>query len=430
MLVDRAIDENLIGVDRPLFVVGAGAGGVTAALYSAFRGVKTTIIELRDHAFALQRKCLTRWIDPTQYDWPASHWIQGIFPWVPPAMPLPWRAFPSNLIAATWTQELRSAIKKYPGLLQVKFKTKVVSATIRQPQQDLEVRYEEETVPGTFLPAVGFYGAAIFAKGHGTEKATIGSYKSFDFWDTDNFEQPNLGLPVRSAPHRYNVLICGGGDGALQDFLRITTGKGSASDIMHRIWSFIPLDLVLSLFTEEDQAHRAGIWNTKGQNHPVLERLDQSHRQYAQQLLRPPSGPAIIAELQSLLLHAESLNVTLIHPCTHFSQSYPLNRFLVYLVSEYARAASLPITIKQQTSASSVRGISHTCSKPSSCHGQEHEVYFDSAPACDTMMPTSPYYAGRYEAIVLRAGVAPPVPFNALRNPLFARHSLPYHAPA
>ena len=119
MLVDRAIDENLIGVDRPLFVVGAGAGGVTAALYSAFRGVKTTIIELRDHAFALQRKCLTRWIDPTQYDWPASHWIQGIFPWVPPAMPLPWRAFPSNLIAATWTQELRSAIKKYPGLLQV-----------------------------------------------------------------------------------------------------------------------------------------------------------------------------------------------------------------------------------------------------------------------------------------------------------------------
>ena len=138
---------------------------LTAALYSAFRGVKTTIIELRDHAFALQRKCLTRWIDPTQYDWPASHWIQGIFPWVPPAMPLPWRAFPSNLIAATWTQELRSAIKKYPGLLQVKFKTKVVSATMRQPQQDLEVRYEEETVPGTFLPAVGFYGAAIFGEG-------------------------------------------------------------------------------------------------------------------------------------------------------------------------------------------------------------------------------------------------------------------------
>ena len=357
---------------------------MTAALYSAFRGVKTTIIELRDHAFAVQRKCLTRWINPTQYDWPASHWIQGIFPWVPPAMPLPWRAFPSNLIAATWTQELRSAIRKYPGLLQVKFKTKLFPRPCDNLSRILRLGTKRKRFQVPFSPPSVSTAQPSLAKGHGTERATIGSYKSFDFWDTDNFEQPNLGLPVRSAPLRYNVLICGGGDGALQDFLRITTGKGSASDIMLRIWSFIPLDLVLSLFTEEGQAHRAEIWNTKGQNHPVLERLDQSHRQYAQQLLRPPSGPAIIAELQSLLLHAESLNVTLIHPCTHFSQSYPLNRFLVYLVSEYARAASLPITIKQQTSASSVRGISHTCSKnPSSCHGQEHEVYFDSAPACD-----------------------------------------------
>src|SRR5690242_3041515 len=77
LLVDRALHEDLIGPKSPLLVVGAGACGATAALHAAEEGVPTLLVDRKDQAFSLQRNCKSRWIDPTQYDWPLDHWNQG-----------------------------------------------------------------------------------------------------------------------------------------------------------------------------------------------------------------------------------------------------------------------------------------------------------------------------------------------------------------
>jgi cation diffusion facilitator CzcD-associated flavoprotein CzcO len=116
MFADRAIEQRIISRDRDLLVTGAGAGGVTAAIRAAQLGVKTTLVEASPQAFGRQKNCTTRWVDPTQYDWPADHWDRAKYPWTPPAVPLPWSAQLSAPIAAVWERELRRALQRYKNL--------------------------------------------------------------------------------------------------------------------------------------------------------------------------------------------------------------------------------------------------------------------------------------------------------------------------
>lgn len=72
LVIERALEQDLIHQNRPVAVVGAGAAGVTAALRAAEEGVPVTLFE-EDRLFARHALCGTRWVHPTQYDWPVSH---------------------------------------------------------------------------------------------------------------------------------------------------------------------------------------------------------------------------------------------------------------------------------------------------------------------------------------------------------------------
>ncbi len=78
MLVDRAVEAGLINqTSRPLLVIGAGAGGATAAIRAAQLGITTTLIEIAPTPFLRQAGCRSRRVDPTQYDWPVDHWREN-----------------------------------------------------------------------------------------------------------------------------------------------------------------------------------------------------------------------------------------------------------------------------------------------------------------------------------------------------------------
>ena len=55
-----------------LIVVGAGVGGVTTAIEAAKFQIPTVILEREVEPFSRQAECTTRFIDPTQYDWPVD----------------------------------------------------------------------------------------------------------------------------------------------------------------------------------------------------------------------------------------------------------------------------------------------------------------------------------------------------------------------
>lgn len=117
-LANRLVDLGLVGGEkaRPLLVVGAGAGGASAAIQAADRGVPTLLIDRQPAPFTLQRNCQTRWLNPTQYDWPADSWSGGIYPYGGATCPLPWTADWSHQLAAQWQLRLLTAIAHLPRL--------------------------------------------------------------------------------------------------------------------------------------------------------------------------------------------------------------------------------------------------------------------------------------------------------------------------
>src|ERR671933_100000 len=62
LVVERALEQGLI-------------------LRAVELGVRTWLVDRHATLFHVQSNITTRWLDPTHYDWPADHWIQGRFPW-------------------------------------------------------------------------------------------------------------------------------------------------------------------------------------------------------------------------------------------------------------------------------------------------------------------------------------------------------------
>ena len=416
MFADRAVERGIISPSRDLLVVGGGAAGVTAAIRAAQLGIKTTLVEASHHCFGRQKGCTTRWVDPAQYDWPADHWDRGMYPWAPPPMPLPWGAQISSVIAAVWEREFRRAQARFRNL---KFlpRTTVISIAYNTRSNDLAVM-----LSGSVRPAS--YGAALICVGFGMEKASLGTYSSFQYWDSDPLESRGLGQPRNIQC----VLIAGGGDGALQDFLRVTTGMQSARKLFESLPADAREPIAAAIHSAEDQAQRAGIWCERQHEHAVFKRL---HRVYLDQVPKLLSDARVETALDAALSHSKGLEITLAYPCDHFSRCYGLNRLLVLLILEYADRKGLAIRELASTGLDSVtrKNYGHRCANSAAaCHGEKHEVRFLAFPSCVSgktgLATTAPTV---FDAVILRLGVTPPPPFAG--SPLlFTRQILPYHA--
>src|SRR5579859_3958794 len=82
-IAERAVDDDRIGPTKPLLVVGAGAAGVSAALTAAELGVLVHLVEREDGPFSRQRRCATRVVDPSVYEWPLGHHADPSWGYVP-----------------------------------------------------------------------------------------------------------------------------------------------------------------------------------------------------------------------------------------------------------------------------------------------------------------------------------------------------------
>ena len=427
LLAERAYEEGLIDTtSRRLLVAGAGAAGATAAIRAAQLGVETLLVDRAPAPFLRQAACATRWIDPAQYDWPVSHWSAGHFPWAGPPVPLPWHADFGSNIAASWQVLFVQALAALRPLLRFRAGTTVsvqptliVSSTgpfIRVPLSHLT------------LGSAPLFGALFSAVGFGTERCDVGAYHGFNFWDNDPLEQPNAGIAL---PTQAAILISGGGDGGLQDTLRMIIdpvplgAPVSARGVIQHLGISGMLD---AIYEAEDQAQRTYIWGAGDQHdHGVFVDLEQVHQQVAIAAL---ADPTTVAKLQTIL-RTPRPDLTLVFSCTHFSRAYALNRFLVLLVEEYlksheSRSLLLP-GHRVDAVQPSVSG-SHTCGNAQVCHGIDHLVAF-SPRVCFAGVGT-PLAPGKssYNVVVIRHGAAPPTFVTAGGLPVAQpRQMLPYH---
>jgi hypothetical protein len=399
LIVDRLIEEKAITAQHPLLIIGGGAGGATAALRAAERNIPVYLCEQGSLFFATQAHA-ERWLDPTQYDWPALHWNRGTLNQPGFATALPWQAERSDRLAQKWEVAFLNALGS--SLIHV-FPTKAIV------RADVGAAWARgrQLVSCTHFRGVDF-GAALSCVGFGSEKTEVDPrYKGFDFWAGDPYELPGWGLP----PKKCSAVMSGGGDGALQDFLRLTIGSKQPGEVINLLEQRgIEIDYA-SILRAEDVAHRCCLWAPpSGDTHDALQAWHDAYYAVVDRLWNAMSS-ADQAALQDCLLPEvvrEERRVWLVHGCNHFSYCYALNRFVVLLVARaYAEATGIHLDniLRWGSSVAHVEGVdpNHTCGDPSNCHGIPHHVTVASR-SCQGVGGNTEG-AANFEVVIIRHGV-------------------------
>jgi hypothetical protein len=438
-LVTRAIRAQIIGPDKPLLVVGAGAAGATAAMIAADRNINTTVLDRADNAFSLQAGSGTRYLDPTMYDWPLDHWAQGEFPWVGRDLPLRWQGGLSSAIAGAWEDKFKDELEKQktgPGLLNMVF-----GATLQNPNA-LCADPTTGLIQVWFTDGSARRGPYDFAMilsciGAGSDRIEIEDYKGKSFWENDSYSDVNLGLPKYMSPR---VLISGSGDGALQDFLRIVTNKNSAKAIYQSLPPGLQSDVGNYLRSKEDHYQRAFTWSG---NHDGKYKVDDCNIQSSLH----EAYFAIVVEVlgkykkklkktvEPILRGFPDQEITLAFEGSHFSHCYALNHFLVLFLALYVEQRFKQKVLYPNTRVVRIKGSDgpHVCnrSSPDDCEEKLHEAYFITAD-CEAPRnaPTNdarPMEKGPYNIVILRHGIDWNTPLFKDLPQSNLRHLLPYH---
>jgi NAD(P)-binding Rossmann-like domain len=439
VLVVRAIRRQIIGPDKPLLVVGAGAAGATAAMIAADRGVQTMVIERGDGTFSLQLGCHTRWIDPIVYDWPVDHWTKGEFPWRGIALPLHWEAGTSAAVAGMWEKLFTDELSINPYL------TLVSKAELETPtalgndktKKVIEVYYrnvETNAREGPFQFAM-----ILSCIGAGPDKVVLDNYRGESFWSDDSYADANMGLPGYTSPR---VLISGSGDGALQDFLRIVTKKNSAKQIYQSVPVRLQSEAISLISSTEDQYQRAFTWsgNADGTYKPddcdIQATLHDEYTNVVNQFLIKYKSELTTTVDPILKGAPERLMITLAFECSHFSHCYPLNHFLALLLARYIEErAKKKRVLSPHTRVVRVSGSDgkHVCDKDkrSDCEEVLHEASFIPAD-CDTprggsIDAANPLQNGPFNVIIVRHGIDWNEPLFGELPQTNKRHMLPYY---
>lgn len=434
MLVDRAAAAKIIGPNRPLLIIGGGAAGVTAAITAARRRIQTTIVEQTGNLFSRQ-VVSERCICPTQYDWPVDHWNQKKFPWTGHQIPLGWSAGKATDIVTNWNdqvKQLRAA--KY---LTTIYRTRYKSYILERTDPILSVDFDPSLPSGPKR-----FGMAISCVGQGEETHTIGDYESFPFWSTYLYRNLDADRDIASKP---KVFVAGSGDGALQEFLMVTTTAQYARDIYLLLPDAVKSRIEPRIQSAEDQAQRALTLSEGLRDHYILQRLHEEHSEVIDQLEKSNDWLEVVKSLKSIVKEVPGkIEVRLGYPCTHFTTCYALNRFLVLLVARYIQRQAEQQgqtyqCLRQEAKVIEIVGKNdHSpCDRnPPECYGKNHDVIYAAA-RCDNFGTAGTNINDRaqdpdnpYNVVIVRFGITPATSVFGLPRLDNLRQMPPYYFPA
>lgn len=419
-----------------MVVTGAGAGGASAAMEAARHGIPTILVDSASVPFLRQLAAKSRKLHPTQYDWPAAHYMSGALQYNGQPLPLHYPPERADKLSIAWRRDLDVARSRHSQHFHIYYDiTKVRPSLLKTPagglSHSLGVTFHRNGSPSFSIKA----GALIKAYGIGHENCSVvvngtPCYEGQPFWGPDNFSS--------LLQSQHHVLISGSGDGALQDFLRIMTGGQRAIDILRSIQSTGALSssMLLEIMSAEDEAHRGRSWahdqdSTLRQKHQFyyFKKLEETHRSIAKKIL---TNIGVQKVIKSILDHSPSVKIVYKEP--FITSYYGLNRFLTILIAEYSlhnnhtpRNILYPECVITNITPT---GKPHVCMQPSAtgqprangtysahgvllthaCFGQDHWVTFGAVPSAS--LPSwpppavSPPPGGTYNVIIIRHGLA------------------------
>ncbi len=412
LLATRAFERGLINpTDADLLVVGAGVAGASCALVSARLGVRTTLVDLMS-PFSRQRACTTKRIEPTFYDWPAAHWDKHQFPWNGEGSTLALLPLRASDMAQLWEKELRAEARR--GRLKL-----LLNTTLDSVPQPTANGYRSELV--TLDPATRARVAAdaiesaivVFATGPGVERDidTPNGLRSFRFWEPDPLAEDPLGCTT--------MVISGGGDGALQDFLRaVFRPDVYLAQLVNQLDLAGEVDECATL---DAQATAAFVW--WGSRRDIHDSEVFIHNELAGLADRLWSRSATrISEAFSASRREHLPRIVLVHPCTHFHRSFLVNRLLTLLVLRWARETGISeITYVPQARVAMPVSCDHEAPGERrdgyACFQRPHNLACYAADCFGEQRGTARFAATACDLVLLRHGIDAHPPFADVLAP-------------
>lgn len=400
MFVQRALRERLISPLRkyPFYVIGGGAGGATAAMVAASEDVETVLVESGSNTFNMQAACRTRWICPTAYDYPHTHFHRRCFPVTGAPHHVDWTADWANLLSVRWRAQLKAMIdsKQYPLTLLKYSKAEVLKPNVGRP---LSVQITTEEPNQLIVVRDEPAQLVLSTTGFGEERRFLNDkhpYYGFPFWKSDPLQKPNVGVKRGHA----DVLISGSGDGGLQDLLRVATGRSFAEVVNH-------LGGVLNqarsdVMDAETAVSRSLHWNFEtSHDHDLLHGLHDQYLKIVRRLFRHQANVDAVTSILAKPLPS----IKLLAECDHFSICYPLNHLLALLIAfgiEYQTGHDVIRYNERIIDIASADG--HSCNQdPRACHGHRHEVTTATTGPCSEKL-ASPGNCHHCNVLVIRHG--------------------------
>lgn len=440
-LVEHLVASTELAESTRLLVVGAGAAGVVAAVMASRLGVRhVTLVERAGTVMPLQSQSQSRWLDPVQYDWPASHWRERSWP-VPEtprrftSVSAPFPALSAG-IAEEWALDFQNRTSKVLSAgVKALFYTEVLPWTRTSSGLSVElkdVRNKAITVQDTDL--------IMLAAGFGIEDTTVpntslssGAFKSIDFWSNDQFETPKMGI----TNNQYGVLVSGSGDGALQDFVRLSTGIRAARDILDAVWNTTVQttpwkEQMSALWHWEDHASRARKFSpTPLDECNLLGRLHQRHVEAVQSLVVSNEWPNVLAWFNQRMSQRIIGSVKLALKCNHFNWCYGLNRIVALIVIEYVKSKGID-PVKTNVALKATSPVAHSCG--AGCWGEVHVAHLAQGVSCANDVnsiktwPAAQTQSENFDGLVIRHGIEPLI-FGLRTFERLKPQVVPFHLP-
>ncbi len=410
LVVDRAISQKLISASRPLLVVGAGPAGLTAAIKAAAAKIETVLV---DKGKILEKLLSSdRYFSPVQYDWVSPHWKNEEFPWNRPS------SIPTTLYEGTAHDSMESLSKQFdkkkPEIdkflklhqrVRVNVHYPLIKTSEKMPFIRVSYSPERAIIP---IPARKEFGMGLSCTGFGGELVVLNNHNfvGVEFWSVDKFAWVEEG----------KVLICGGGDGALQDFLMFSTNCRTAKEIYEGLAldNLIKEQLEREIGNAEETAKKYELlWNksiddneTKSSLCRIYKELHETHSKFAEKLLAEDS---IRVKLKHIVKAKALENIELAYKCNHFSACYPLNRFLSILIGKYIEREAKREVMLERSETLSIASADgkHSCNKNADeCSAFPHTVILRRGVNClNTAGTVIEDQTNIYDTVMLRFGI-------------------------
>ena len=220
-----ALNAEQRSAGNSMIVIGAGAGGLTAAAAAAIHGWRVTVIdEIGNDVLSLAGAVASeRWLHPRIYDWPAIESEEN----ATDLGVLDWQAGPADAVVEQLRQRWRE-VEHARGILTHLGVTHVSVAPLGRQYL---VQWNGTGPRGAAQSRRRLRGqradVVILAVGFGKEEATAELPCVTSYWAKDNIDQNKTG-----ASQTPLVLVSGTGDGGLIDVLRYSFNKFKHEDVV------------------------------------------------------------------------------------------------------------------------------------------------------------------------------------------------------